>query len=48
MAIGALAEHAYKNNYEIIGPPIEIYLSDPNETPESELLTEMCFPVMKK
>jgi effector-binding domain-containing protein len=48
MAIGALAEHAYKNNYEIIGPPMEIYLSDPNETPERELLTEMCFPVIKK
>jgi AraC family transcriptional regulator len=47
-AIGALAEYAYKNNYEIIGPPLEIYISDPNETPESELLTEMCFPVMKK
>jgi len=47
-AIGALAEHAYKNGYEIIGPPMETYISDPNETPESELLTEMCFPVVKK
>jgi effector-binding domain-containing protein len=47
-AIGALAEYAYKNGYEIIGPPLEIYISDPNETPESELVTEMCFPVMKK
>jgi len=47
-AIGALAEYAYKNGYEIIGPPKETYLSDPNETPESDLLTEMCFPVMKK
>jgi AraC family transcriptional regulator len=47
-AIGALAEYAYKNGYEIVGPPIETYISDPNETPESELITEMCFPVMKK
>lgn len=47
-AIGALAQHAYKNGYEIIGPPMEIYISDPNETPENELITEMCFPVMKK
>ena len=47
-AIGALAQYAYKNGYEIVGPPIETYISDPNETPESELITEMCFPVMKK
>lgn len=47
-AIGALAEHAYKNGYEIIGPPMETYISDPNQTPESELITEMSFPVMKK
>ncbi len=46
--IGALAEHAYKNGYEIIGAPMEIYLSDPNEVPENELLTEVCFPVIKK
>ncbi len=47
-AIGALAQYAYKNGYEIIGPPMETYISDPNETPESELITEMCFPVMRK
>lgn len=47
-AISALAQYAYKNGYEIIGPPMETYISDPNETPESELITEMCFPVMKK
>ncbi len=46
--IGALAQHAYKNGYEIVGPPMETYISDPNETPEEDLLTEMCFPVMKK
>jgi AraC family transcriptional regulator len=48
IAIGALAEYAYKNGYEIVGPPMETYISDPNETPESELITEMCFPVNKK
>ena len=46
-AIGALAEFAYKNGYEIIGPPMETYISDPNETPKEDLLTEMCFPVKK-
>lgn len=48
MAIGALAEFAYKKGYGITGPPMETYLSDPNETPENELLTEICFPVIKK
>lgn len=47
-AIGAIAQYAYKNGYEIIGPLMETYLSDPNETPESELLTEESFPVIKK
>lgn len=46
--IGALAQYAYKNGYEIVGPPMETYLSDPNETPERELLTEESFPVIKK
>ncbi|MBM4241039.1 MAG: GyrI-like domain-containing protein [Euryarchaeota archaeon] len=44
----ALAEYAFKNGYEIVGAPTEIYLSDPNEVPESELLTEVQFPVVKK
>lgn len=48
MALGTLAEYAYKNGYEIVGPPMEVYLSDPNETPEKELLTEVNFPVIKK
>lgn len=46
-AIGALAQYAYKNGYEIIGPLREIYISDPNETPENEIITEECFPVIK-
>lgn len=44
---GLVAQHAYQNGYEIVGPPLETYLSDPNETPESELLTEIAFPVKK-
>lgn len=48
MVYGAIAQYAYQNGYEIIGPPMEIYLSDPNETPENELLTECTFPVIKK
>jgi len=47
-ALGALAQHAYKNGYEIVGPPTETYLSDPNETPEKDLITEVWFPVIKK
>lgn len=47
MAIGALTKYAYKNDYDIIGLPIETYLSNPNETPESDLVTKMTFPVMK-
>jgi effector-binding domain-containing protein len=48
IALGAIAKHAYQNGYEIIGPPMEIYLSDPNETPENQLITEICFPIVKK
>lgn len=47
-ALGALAQYAYKNGYEIVGPPTETYLSDPNETPEKDLVTEVWFPVIKK
>jgi effector-binding domain-containing protein len=47
IAFSAIAQYAYKNDYEIIGPPIETYISDPFETPESEILTEISFPVMK-
>lgn len=38
-AIDALGQFAYQNGYEIIGPPMETYISDPNETPEEDLLT---------
>jgi len=48
VAYGEIAEHAYQNGYEISGPPMETYISDPHETPENELLTEISFPVKKK
>ena len=41
----ALVQYAYQNGYEI-RPPMETYISDPNETPEDDLLTEV-LPVMK-
>ncbi|HBQ28944.1 MAG TPA: AraC family transcriptional regulator [Desulfotomaculum sp.] len=44
----ALMEYIMKNVYEIVGAPMEIYLNDPREVPESELLTEVQFPVLKK
>lgn len=47
-ALGTLVEYANRNGYEIIGAPMEVYISDPNETPEKDLLTEVNFPVMKK
>lgn len=48
MALGSLGEYAYKNGYQIVGPPMEIFISDPNETPEKDLVTEVNFPVIKK
>jgi AraC family transcriptional regulator len=46
--IHALAAYAIENDYDIIGPITEIYLNDPTTLPESELLTEVQFPVAKK
>jgi effector-binding domain-containing protein len=37
-----------ENGYEIAGPSEEVYLSNPQETPPAELLTEVRFPVRKK
>lgn len=45
---GALVGWITENGYEIAGPPMEVYLSDPVETPPEELLTEVRFPVRKK
>jgi Transcriptional regulator, effector-binding domain/component len=43
----ALVEYAQKEGYQIIGPVLESYLNSPDEVPESELLTEVQFPVVK-
>jgi effector-binding domain-containing protein len=43
----ALMEYATKNGYEVIGPPMELWLTNPMEVAESELLTEVRFPVAK-
>ncbi|BDZ66748.1 GyrI-like domain-containing protein [Methanobacterium ferruginis] len=47
VAYGEIAKYAYQNGYEIVGPPMETYISDPHETPENELLTEISFPVKR-
>ena len=43
----ALMEYATKNEYEVTGAPMELYLTNPMEVAESELLTEVRFPVVK-
>lgn len=44
----ALMAFATKNAYDIIGPPMELWLNSPMEVAEDELLTEVRFPVRKK
>ncbi len=44
----ALIKYASENSYDIVGPVKEIYINNPMEVPENELLTEVQFPVMKK
>jgi AraC family transcriptional regulator len=43
-----LMEYAVENGYIIAGPVTEVYINSPMEVPESELLTEVRFPVVKK
>jgi AraC family transcriptional regulator len=45
--IHAIANYAVENGYDIVGPVTEVYLNDPMEVDESELLTEVQFPVIK-
>lgn len=44
----ALIEHATAEGYQISGSVLESYLNSPDEVPESELLTEVQFSVVKK
>lgn len=48
VAYVAIAQYAHQNGYQITGPPMETYISDPHQTPESELETEICFSVKKR
>ncbi len=45
---GAIIEYVFKNGYQIAGPSMELYLNDPMEVAESEILTEVRQPVIKK
>jgi effector-binding domain-containing protein len=45
---GLLFAWASRNDYEIAGPPMEIYWSDPEDTPEERLVTELWLPVKEK
>jgi AraC family transcriptional regulator len=45
---GALAGWIEESGYQITGPSMEIYLSEPEKTPPQELLTEVMFPVRKR
>lgn len=48
LVYGELFQYTMKNGYQIAGPPLENYLNDPNLVPESEILTEVQFPVLKQ
>lgn len=43
-----LATWVEANGFEVIGPPEELYFSDPETTAPSDYLTEVRFPVAKK
>ena len=42
-----LVEYAQKEGYQIVGPVLESYLNSPDDVPESEILTEVQFQVVK-
>lgn len=44
----ALMEYGAQNDYEVTGAPMELYLTNPMEVAESDLLTEVRFPVVKR
>ncbi|MFC2009968.1 GyrI-like domain-containing protein [Chloroflexota bacterium] len=44
----ALNKWIMSNNYEVCGPPEELYFNDPASTPTGEPLTEIRFPVREK
>lgn len=44
----ALFRYAREKGYNPLGCPMEIYLNDPKEVPENELLTEIQLPIKRK
>ena len=47
-AYTALFHYAREKGYTPLGCPMEIYLNDPKEVPENELLTEIQLPIKRK
>jgi AraC family transcriptional regulator len=43
-----LFEWAARNEYEMAGPPVEVYWSDSAQTPKEKLVTEIWLPVLEK
>lgn len=39
---------AVRNQYKTVGPPVEVYWSDPEQTPPEKLVTEIWLPVEEK
>jgi effector-binding domain-containing protein len=46
-AYNAMGKWIETNGYQIVGPPREIYLTDPSKTKPSEYVTEIQFPITK-
>jgi effector-binding domain-containing protein len=44
-AYAKFGEHMVKKGYEYAGPPMELYLSDPQKTPPDEIMTEIQAPI---
>ncbi|MGA2884120.1 MAG: GyrI-like domain-containing protein [Halobacteriota archaeon] len=44
----ALMEYAAQNDYKVTGAPMELYLTNPMEVAESDVLTEVRFPIAKR
>ena len=44
----ALMEYAAQNDYEVTGAPMELYLTNPMEVAESDVSTEVRFPIAKR
>ncbi len=40
-----IVEWIEANGYNIAGAPFEVYLNDPKDTPEDDLMTELFFPI---